>query len=118
MVIFMKFLLSFFLLLFLSACQTTSNFDVDGENDSTNQVTGQTSGAEFDDEEGLAHLLPPKDSNSKVSIPGNYENIWLKLADGFEFDVPVRFDADRINSSLAGFAAGEIPSVPVVEVRV
>jgi uncharacterized protein (TIGR02217 family) len=37
---------------------------------------------------------------------------------GFEFDVPVRFDADRIITSLAGFAAGEIPSVPVLEVRV
>jgi len=37
---------------------------------------------------------------------------------GFEFDVPVRFDADRISTSLASFAAGEIPSVPVVELRV
>ena len=37
---------------------------------------------------------------------------------GFEFDVPVRFDSDRITTSLAGFAAGEIPSIPVVEVRV
>lgn len=37
---------------------------------------------------------------------------------GFEFDVPVRFDSDRINASLAGFAAGEIPSIPVVEVRI
>ncbi len=37
---------------------------------------------------------------------------------GFEFDVPVRFDSDRISASLAGFAAGEVPSIPVVEVRV
>jgi uncharacterized protein (TIGR02217 family) len=37
---------------------------------------------------------------------------------GFEFDVPVRFDTDRLSASLAGFAAGEIPSIPVVEVRV
>lgn len=37
---------------------------------------------------------------------------------GFEFDVPVRFDTERISASLAGFAAGEIPSIPVVEVRV
>lgn len=36
---------------------------------------------------------------------------------GFEFDVPVRFDTDRITTSLTGFAAGEIPSIPVVEVR-
>lgn len=37
---------------------------------------------------------------------------------GFEFDVPVRFDVETIEVNLAAFEAGEIPSVPVVEVRV
>lgn len=37
---------------------------------------------------------------------------------GFEFDVPVRFDTDRLTVSVASFEAGEIPAVPVVEVRV
>ncbi|WP_424973825.1 phage distal tail protein, Rcc01695 family [Dinoroseobacter sp. S124A] len=37
---------------------------------------------------------------------------------GFEFDVPVRFDTDRIQTSVASFQAGDIPSVPVVELRV
>jgi uncharacterized protein (TIGR02217 family) len=37
---------------------------------------------------------------------------------GFEFDVPVRFDTDRITASLTSFSAGEIPSIPVLEVRV
>lgn len=41
-----------------------------------------------------------------------------RVTAGFEFDVPVRFDTDRILTSIAGFSAGEIPSVPVVEVRV
>lgn len=36
---------------------------------------------------------------------------------GFEFDVPVRFDTDAIQTSLAAFGAGEVPIVPVVEVR-
>lgn len=36
---------------------------------------------------------------------------------GFEFDVPVRFDTDRIEVSVASFRAGEVPRVPVVEVR-
>lgn len=40
------------------------------------------------------------------------------LAAGFEYDVPVRFDTDRIVASVAAFRAGEAPSVPVVEVRV
>ncbi len=36
---------------------------------------------------------------------------------GFEFDVPVRFDTDRIEVNMASFASGEIPSIPIVEVR-
>lgn len=37
---------------------------------------------------------------------------------GYEFDVPVRFDTDRIQTSVASFQAGDVPNVPVVEVRV
>ncbi|WP_413717135.1 TIGR02217 family protein [Silicimonas sp. MF1-12-2] len=37
---------------------------------------------------------------------------------GFEFDVPVRFDTDSIQTSVASFKAGDIPNVPVVEVRI
>lgn len=37
---------------------------------------------------------------------------------GFLFDVPVRFDTDRIDISLATFNAGQVPDVPVVELRV
>jgi len=36
---------------------------------------------------------------------------------GFEFDVPVRFDTDRLEVNLSGFRSGAIPSIPVVEVR-
>lgn len=35
---------------------------------------------------------------------------------GYEFDTPVRFDTDSLSVNLASFAAGEIPSVPLVEV--
>lgn len=37
---------------------------------------------------------------------------------GFEFDVPVRFDTDSLSINLAGFAAGEIPAIPLVEIRI
>lgn len=37
---------------------------------------------------------------------------------GCEFDVPVRFDTDRIIASIASFQAGDIPAVPVIEVRI
>ena len=36
---------------------------------------------------------------------------------GFLFDVPVRFAEDRLEISGAAFAAGDAPSVPIVEIR-
>ena len=36
---------------------------------------------------------------------------------GFEFDVPVRFDTDRIEVNLQTYAAGSIPHIPIIEVR-
>ena len=42
----------------------------------------------------------------------------VAITAGYEFDVPVRFDTDRIQTSLASFQAGEVPNVPVVEIRV
>jgi uncharacterized protein (TIGR02217 family) len=40
-----------------------------------------------------------------------------QLRAGFLFDVPVRFAEDRLDINRATFAAGEAPSVPLVEVR-
>ena len=40
-----------------------------------------------------------------------------RITAGYEFDVPVRFDTDRIQVSVASFQAGDVPQVPVVEVR-
>jgi uncharacterized protein (TIGR02217 family) len=37
---------------------------------------------------------------------------------GFEFDTPVRFDADRIEVTLESFEAGRMAAVPLIEVRV
>jgi uncharacterized protein (TIGR02217 family) len=36
---------------------------------------------------------------------------------GFEFDVPVRFDTDKLEINLQGFRSGAIPHIPIVEVR-
>ncbi len=36
---------------------------------------------------------------------------------GFEFDVPVRFATDQLDVSLSRWQAGELPAVPLVEVR-
>jgi uncharacterized protein (TIGR02217 family) len=39
------------------------------------------------------------------------------LAAEFEFDVPVRFDIDRLDIELATFDAADAPAIPLVEVR-
>ena len=36
---------------------------------------------------------------------------------GYLFDVPVRFAEDRIDVSLSGYRTGDMPSVPLVEIR-
>ncbi|MGF1545148.1 MAG: TIGR02217 family protein [Parvularculaceae bacterium] len=35
---------------------------------------------------------------------------------GFRFDTPVRFDTDSLRINLAAFRAGDIPSIPLIEV--
>lgn len=35
---------------------------------------------------------------------------------GFVFDVPVRFDTDRLSVNLAAFRAGDAPHIPLVEI--
>lgn len=47
------------------------------------------------------------------SIPANGATVKA----GFEFDVPVRFDSDRLDINLAAFQAGDIPAIPVVEIK-
>lgn len=37
---------------------------------------------------------------------------------GFLFDTPVRFDTDELRINLAAFRAGDIPSIPLIEVLV
>ncbi|MBK4217852.1 DUF2460 domain-containing protein [Paracoccus caeni] len=44
--------------------------------------------------------------------------VGAEVTAGYEFDVPVRFDTDRIAVSVATFQAGEVPQIPVVEVRI
>lgn len=46
------------------------------------------------------------------SIPGE----GAVVTAGFEFDVPTRFDAERIEISLSAFKAGQIPSIPIMEI--
>lgn len=59
---------------------------------------------ELDLDRGLVRFAEPPDAGEVITA-------------GFEFDVPVRFDTDAIQTSVASFQAGEVPNVPVVEIR-
>jgi uncharacterized protein (TIGR02217 family) len=58
----------------------------------------------LDDATGTLTFPTPPDAGAEVRA-------------GFEFDVPVRFDTDAIITSMANFQAGEVPDVPVLELR-
>lgn len=47
-------------------------------------------------------------------VPGDGDSITA----GFLFDVPVRFDTDYLEVDLSAFAAGAIPKIPLVEIRI
>jgi uncharacterized protein (TIGR02217 family) len=49
---------------------------------------------------------------SAGSIPANGQAVTA----GFEFHVPVRFDADQLSASLTAFKAGQVPTIPLAEV--
>ncbi len=40
----------------------------------------------------------------------------VTISAGFLFDTPVRFDMDQLSISLAALGAGDIPSIPLIEV--
>ena len=52
-----------------------------------------------------------------VFLPGHIPPAGTAVTAGFEFDVPVRFDTDRLDVSVRGFNHGAIPNIPIVEIR-
>lgn len=68
----------------------------------------KTSGAHFgvDHATGIVTF-----SGGNVPAPG------AAVQAGFEFDVPVRFDTDHLSTSVSAFRAGQIPTVPLVEIE-
>lgn len=60
----------------------------------------------FDDANGDVVFTP-------TAVPG----AGVAVTAGYEFDVPVRFDTERLSLSLSAFKAGQILSIPMVEVQ-
>ena len=50
-------------------------------------------------------------------LAGHIPSTGQSVTAGFEFDVPVRFDSDKPEVNMTGFAHGAIPNIPIVEVR-
>ena len=65
----------------------------------------QTSGLTIDTTTGLVTFDSPPASAAAITA-------------GYEFDVAVRFDTDRLAINLSNFAAGEIPSIPLLEILI
>ncbi|MCO5129841.1 MAG: DUF2460 domain-containing protein [Xanthobacteraceae bacterium] len=51
-------------------------------------------------------------------LPGHVPAADKAITAGFLFDVPVRFDTDYLEVDLSAFAAGAIPKIPLVEIKV
>jgi uncharacterized protein (TIGR02217 family) len=51
-------------------------------------------------------------------LPGHIPAAGAAVSAGFLFDVPVRFDTDYLEVDLSAFAAGAIPKIPLIEIRV
>ncbi len=79
-------------------------------------------------------ITRPRAGTVVVSVGGTASTAWTLLPGGtirftvapiagaevragFRFDVPVRFAEDRLDVSAVNFAAGEAPSVPLIEIR-
>lgn len=65
--------------------------------------------------EGQEFSVDPTSGKVTFTLP---PELGTRLTAGFEFDVPVRFDTDMIQTSVASFQAGDVPNVPTVEIRV
>jgi len=64
--------------------------------------------------EGLEFTLDAETGEITFAVP---PDLGVRITAGFEFDVPVRFDTDAIQTSVASFQAGDVPTVPVLEIR-
>lgn len=67
-------------------------------------VDGISAEVEVDEMTGIVTFAEPPEGGAEVTA-------------SFEFDVPVRFDIDRLDVQLSSFDAAEVPAIPVIEVR-
>jgi uncharacterized protein (TIGR02217 family) len=105
-----------------------------GEGDGVRSVFPLVKAYGTGDEPQVRRITRPVAASVRVSVDGLPSTAWtlepggvISLSEppaahavvraGFLFDVPVRFAEDRLDISGAAHAAGEAPSVPLVEIR-
>lgn len=66
--------------------------------------------------EGTAFAVDPT-RGLLTFLPGHAPPAGAPVSAGFLFDVPVRFDTDFLEVNLTAFSAGEIPRIPIIEIR-
>lgn len=105
-----------------------------GEGDGVRSVFPLVKAYGFGDDPQVRRITRPMAASLAVSIDGTASDAWtlepggtLSLSEppatgavvraGFLFDVPVRFAEDHLDVSGAAHAAGEAPSVPLIEIR-
>lgn len=64
-----------------------------------------------------AHFAVDHSTGVVTFSPGSIPGAGVPVTAGFAFDVPARFDTERIAVSLSAFKAGQIPSIPIVEIE-
>jgi uncharacterized protein (TIGR02217 family) len=68
--------------------------------------------------EAAAEAFSANASSGLVTFAeGAAPGVGAAVTAGFLFDVPVRFDTDFLEVNLSAFAAGDIPRIPVIEIR-
>ncbi len=72
--------------------------------------------AEVEQVEGIAFACDPT-RGLVTFLPGHIPAPGARVSAGFLFDVPVRFDTDFLEVNLTAFAAGDIPRIPIIEIR-
>jgi len=63
-----------------------------------------TAGVSIDPTTGIVTFAEPPETGQAITA-------------GYAFDVPVRFDMDQLRINVAAFEAGDIPSIPLIEIR-
>lgn len=63
------------------------------------------------------HFAVDTAAGTVTFLAGHLPAVGAAVSAGFHFDVPVRFDSDRLEINLSGFESGAIPHIPIIEVR-